>query len=58
MGTVMRDVDGSMDQIGSSDRMRAAGADLLRAYRMQNIVVIIVGIELAIATALRLWSLF
>jgi hypothetical protein len=58
MGTVMRDVDGSMGQIGSSDRMRAAGADLLRAYRMQNIVVIIVGIELAIATALQLWSLF
>jgi len=54
----MRDVNGSVDQMGSSDRMRAAGVDLLRAYRVQNIVVIIVGIELAIATALRLWSLF
>ncbi len=44
--------------MGSSHRMRAAGADLLRAFWMQNIVLAIVGIELAIATALRLWSLF
>lgn len=54
----MRDVDGSMDQMGSSQRMRAAGADLLRAFRIQNFVLTIVGIELATATALRVWSLF
>jgi hypothetical protein len=54
----MRNVDKIMEEVASSDRMRAAGADLLRAYRIRNVLLAIVGAEAIIFIALRTWNAF
>jgi len=51
----MRNVDKVMDEVASNDRMRAAGADLLRAYRIRNILLAIVGAEAIVFITLRTW---
>ena len=49
----MRNVDKIMDEVASGKRMRTAGADLLRAYRIRNILLAIVGAEAIVFIALR-----
>jgi hypothetical protein len=54
----MRNVDRIMEEVASGNRMRAAGADLLRAYRIRNILLAIVGVEAIVLIALRTWNAF
>lgn len=49
----MRNVDKIMDEVTSGERMRAAGADLRRAYRIRNILLAIFGAEAIVFIALR-----
>lgn len=55
---MMRNVDKIMDEVASGNRVRAAGADLLRAYRIRNILLATVGIEAIVFVALRTWNAF
>lgn len=43
---------------GSTERMRAATADLCHHYRIRNIVLAIVGIGVCVCFVLRAWSAF
>lgn len=43
---------------GSTERMRAATADLRRQYRIRNIVLAIVGIGVCVFFVLRGWNAF
>ena len=52
----MRNVDKIMDEVASGKRMRAAGTGLLRAYRIRNILLAIVGAEGIAFIALRTWN--
>jgi hypothetical protein len=52
----MRNVDKIMDEVASGKGIRAAGADLLRAYRIRNILLAIVGAEAIVFIALRTWN--
>lgn len=54
----MRNVDKIMEEVASGDRVRAAMADLRRAYRIRNIVLAIVGAEAIVFIALRTWNAF
>lgn len=41
---------------GSTERMRAATADLRRQFWIRNVVLMIVGIELCVFFILRAWN--
>lgn len=55
MRNVDKITDKITDEVTSGERMRAAGADLRRAYRIRNILLAIVGAEAIVFIALRTW---